>query len=392
MHTDRADTAVAVFDLGGTWFRWGRYTPARGLFECQRLPAVNHLSHPQLSAADLQAALADFILKRVRESRDAEHGGIRAVGVSIGAPVNAHNMTVLGSGPLWGPSAAPFRLREHLLEAMPELQWHVINDVTALLMPYMQDEAPYLKTMLVTVSSGIGSRLYDHRARCIPYDGGFGVQGEIGHLTCSFELDGRLIDRRCECGGWNHVNAFASGRGIAATLRELPSLAVGYGYLCGGPPDRWQAADDGYRLGIFQAAVERAEPAAIQLLEAFVRPLARTLAVALTLDPQIDRIIVTGGVAHGLGRQYREALERTFLREGIYQITAHDAHYLTRRLQWQDTDDFAGLRGAGIYISRIDAQQGEGARGGAPDPSNGRTRRRDALLGMDREDCRGLQD
>lgn len=355
-----SDPAIAVFDLGGTWFRWGRYQPSRGLADCQRIPALNYLSHPHSSAPELQSALTDFILTRARELHDGRED-VRLVGISIGAPVNAHDMTVLGSGPLWGKTAQPFRLHERLRKSAPDLRWHVINDVTALLAPYMIEDVRHSKTMLITVSSGIGSRLYDHRTRHIPYDLDYGVQGEIGHLVCSFELEGRRVNRLCECGGWNHVNAFASGRGIAETLRELPLLAPSYSDIICGSTVSWSEASEEYRLKMFHEALQRSNNSATALLDAFVTPLSRILATALTLDPEIDRIVMTGGVAHGLAKYYREALQRTFLHEELYQITPSDPHYLTRRLLWEDADDYAGLRGAGLYAARFVKEDSDGA-------------------------------
>jgi 2-epi-5-epi-valiolone 7-kinase len=355
-----SDAAIGVFDLGGTWFRSGCFRSPRALTGCKRVPAVNYLSHPLLSAVDLQNALADFILSRIRELRDQRHEEIGAVGISIGAPVNANDMTVLGSGPLWGPAARPFRLHQQLQKSAPQFRWHVINDVTALLAPYVMERTRYAKTMLITVSSGIGSRLYEHRTRHIPYDSKYGVQGEIGHLVCPFELEGRRINRLCECGGRNHVNAFSSGRGIAQTLRELPSLASCYRDIFADSPDEWRESGDEYRLASFRHALERGNDGALTLLELFVTPLAHILATALTLDPEIDRIVVTGGVVHGLGKHYREALRRTFLREELYQITSADPDYLTGRLHWEEADVYAGLRGAGIYAAILDREDHDG--------------------------------
>jgi predicted NBD/HSP70 family sugar kinase len=358
--THTANQTFAVFDLGGTWFRWGSYRLTHGLADCKRVPALNYLSHPNSKAADLQIALTDFIVKKVQELRDGACPEIRAVGISIGAPVNAHDMTVLGSGPLWGPSARPFYLHTRLQRSRPDLQWHVINDVTALLVPYMLDGTSYSKTMLITVSSGIGSRLHDHRTQRIPYDAKHGVQGEIGHLVCSFELNGKRINRLCECGGWNHVNAFASGRGIAETLRELPSLSASYHDMFSDPPLLWREASDEYRLKALQEVLQRDNQSAAALLDAFVTPLSRTLATALTLDPEIDRIVMTGGVVHGLGKYYRDALLRTFSREELYQITPSDPSYLARRLHWEDVDDYSGLRGAGLYAASLDREAQNG--------------------------------
>jgi predicted NBD/HSP70 family sugar kinase len=337
-----------VFDIGGTWFRWGLYGPLQGLTEFQRAPAINYLSHPASSAADLQTALVDFITQRVQEIRDNSYSELKMVSISVGAPIDAHDMTVLGSGPLWGPTAKPFHLQARLRKALPDMEWHIVNDVTALLAPYMQGEISHRKTMLITVSSGIGSRLYDHQKSRIPYDTKCGVQGEIGHLVVPFELCGKLLKRQCECGGWDHMNAFASGRGIAQTLRQLPSLSSSYGALFPDSPDSWHEANDEYRLRAFQTQLEHANDVAFSLLDALVTPLSRVLAAALCLDPDIDRIVITGGVAHGLGAHYREALQRAFMRDGLYQITSRDPHYLARRLYWDKPDDFAGLRGAGI--------------------------------------------
>ena len=351
MHDDCPDERIAVFDIGGTWFRWGIYEPTGDLVESQRSPAINYLSHPALSALDLQQALVDFILRHATALRDRYR--LRCIGISLGAPINAHDMTVLGSGPLWGPTARPFNLHARLHEAAPDLEWHVVNDVTALLARYMENDAPCKKTLLITVSSGIGCRLYDHVSRRIPYDPAYGVQGEIGHLVTPFELDGKLVKRRCECGGWNHMNAFSSGRGIGETLRSLPALSPSYRTLFADSADSWQHAGDDYRLNAFRAQLDQGNSAAGELLTAFVTPLVRALAGAFSLDPEIDRIVITGGVAHGLGVHYREALLRTFMRDGLYQITERDPNYLARRLHWEDAEDFAGLRGAGMYVARL---------------------------------------
>lgn len=351
MPFDRAQGRIAVFDLGGSWFRWGLYDRSSGLVLSRRAHAINYLSHPAWSAAQLQQAMLDFILQRVREMRCDGAGSFHSVSVALGAPINAHDQTVLGSGPLWGPSAKPCQLQARLQEALPELQWQVVNDVTALLAPYMDALSPFRKTLLITVSSGVGARLYDHRSGRIPYDPTHGVQGEIGHLTVAFELDGALIRRQCECGGCSHLNAFASGRGIARTLAELPDRAPRFGTLYPDGPDRWRRESDEYRLSAFTTQLALQSAAATELLEACTTPLSRTLAAALTMDPDIDRIVMTGGVPQGLGAAYRQALESTFLRDGLYQVTDHDPHYLTRRLHWQDPDDFAGLRGAGVYAA-----------------------------------------
>jgi 2-epi-5-epi-valiolone 7-kinase len=352
VHTEPDDLEIGVFDLGGTWFRWGIYRPDIGLIEWRRAPAINYLANPTLSAAELQSALIDFVVQHTVEMRTNRGEHLRDFTISVGAPVNAHDLTVLGSAPLWGPDARPLHLDSRLHLALPEINWHIVNDVAALLAPYMGTQTPCQKTLLITISSGIGSRLYNHRDERIPYDSQFGIQGEIGHLVTSFELDGKLIGRRCECGAWNHLNAFSSGRGILRTLEQLPTLSTIYSSLSCDSPDTWRQGGDDYRLRAFRVQLDMANKSALTLLDAIVSPLTRLLATALSLDPDIDRIVITGGVAHGLGTHYQEALHRTFVRDGLYLISQQDPHYLAKRLHWEKPDDFTGLRGAGILGSR----------------------------------------
>jgi 2-epi-5-epi-valiolone 7-kinase len=236
---------------------------------------------------------------------------------------------------------------------MPGLEWHVLNDVTALLTAHLEQSISFGKTLLITVSSGIGSRLYDHELERIPYDPRHGIQGEIGHLTCSFELEGSLLKRRCECGGWNHINAFSSGWGIAQTLSELPVLGDVFNRMVDRRAELWLQGTDSYRLAAFQRLLQGGNCTAVELLDAFVTPLTRTLCVALSLDPCIERIVITGGVAQALSPHYERALHRTFLREGLYQITERDPEYLARRMCFKVVDDFAGLLGAGIHAAAI---------------------------------------
>src|SRR3954464_10723837 len=107
MQADRDCAPIAVFDIGGTWFRWGSFDPLRGLLDSRRTAAINYRSHPHLNAEELQSALANFLVDRVQERNLRAQQPVHTASISLGAPINAHDLTVLGSGPLWGPSARP---------------------------------------------------------------------------------------------------------------------------------------------------------------------------------------------------------------------------------------------------------------------------------------------
>ena len=64
---------------------------------------------------------------------------------------------------------------------------------------------------VVTVSSGIGFKIFDRRlGACVNDDA-----GEIGHLV----IDESAGARRCECGERGHLAAFASGRAVEQAAR-----------------------------------------------------------------------------------------------------------------------------------------------------------------------------
>src|SRR6266700_3868644 len=99
----------------------------------------------------------------------------------------------------------------------------MVNDITASVLHYawLYERNNLSKLMLITISTGIGCRLYDARSNTVPVDRIHGLQGEIGHLPICFEYKGHPIELQCDCGGMNHINAFCSGRGIEALIRVL---------------------------------------------------------------------------------------------------------------------------------------------------------------------------
>jgi C7-cyclitol 7-kinase len=94
------------------------------------------------------------------------------------------------------------------LEARMGRRVYILNDVSAAGF-YLSTRTSAKRFLVVTVSSGIGSKLYDrdHSAGVIddpPY------AGEIGHLVVDWAPDAP----RCDCGGTGHLGAIASGRGV----------------------------------------------------------------------------------------------------------------------------------------------------------------------------------
>ncbi len=340
------DDCVAVFDIGGTYFRSAIWQEGR-IGAVTRRSAINYLNTTHDDPLELQEALANYLAVETDRLRTETKTSIGRAGISLGAPVHAQSGLVLQSGPLWGPKARPFDLKSALMRRCADVRWTIANDVTAGLVRYLKtcDPEQHARILFVTVSTGIGSRLYDFVRAGIPVDPIHGIQGEIGHLPVEAYFRGKRLCFNCDCGGARHLNAYASGRGILRLLRELSIRA----------PDALAASvmasvrdeNDEAVLSAFSRGVLSGDDLAMEVLDALTRPLATIFCTLLTHDPLVDSIVLSGGVVSALEPAYSASVDRQFRSHGLSQITTHDASYLARRLRIAPSDDLSGLIGAG---------------------------------------------
>ena len=94
----------------------------------------------------------------------------------------------------------------------------ILNDVSAAAW-YFARRIGVDRFAVVTISSGIGAKLFERR-----YPGGafddLPYAGEIGHLIVDRSPDAPM----CDCGGRGHLGAIASGRGIEREARRVAAL------------------------------------------------------------------------------------------------------------------------------------------------------------------------
>jgi predicted NBD/HSP70 family sugar kinase len=268
--------ATIVVDLGGTFLRIG---VVDGL-DLRRLEATRLAEFGERNGDvwdDVVASVAAFSARLEREGVPLE-GGIAIAfpgpvaegGVVAGAP------TVVGASRVIPDLAAAIALATRRPAVL-------LNDVSAAAW-YFGDRLSSERFGVVTVSSGIGAKIYD-RGRRPPVLDLPPYAGELGHI---------VVDRgphapACDCGGRGHLGAIASGRGFERLARlELAD------------PTLTNEAD-------LIPALRAGEPLALALLHASVRPLAGTLA-ALIVGAGLERIVVIGGFARALGTLYRDVL------------------------------------------------------------------------------------
>lgn len=346
------DTHTVVFDIGGTWFRSGMYTAGTGLTNQSKTPAYNYKNTPHDSITQLQLKLVDYLTKQVRSFRSTRID-IKGASISMGAALDDRTGEILNSGPLWGPNCEPFDLLGYLRKRMPEVDWLIINDVSAALLRHVND-SEYRKARrvnLITVSSGIACRTYDQKGQYIPLNAD-GIQGEIGHIPIHFSLFGEFITETCDCGGANHLNAFVSGRGITKILLRLSAFGTS-SIKDSELLNRLQGLSEMELNKTFFSMLNASNPDALKILDEVTFPIAEMIIRTLTIDAEVEKIIMTGGVVHAAEKHYIESLLRNLEKIGLYQVPS-PATFFRKTVTLGVDDDNSGLLGAAIaYENRM---------------------------------------
>lgn len=324
---------IIVFDIGGTWFRSGIYTKEKQLIAITKESAINYKNTSFETTQELQKKLVFYIKTQVTNlKKKYPQKQLSTIGISMGAALNAHTGYILNSGPLWGPTSVSFDLPKMLSENIPGMSIYIINDVSAALLREISEikNISFSKIMLITISTGIACRIFDVKRGIIPIDKVYGLQGEIGHLPIRFTYKRKYITLNCDCGEKNHLNSFSSGRGIEKII-QFQKRRESFSNLITGLEQR-----DEFAKGI---------------LDAVTKPIAELLLIIFTLDPEIEKVIFTGGVTHALKTHYLNSILYHLNKTGMYQITNQDRKFFEKRIFIGKDDDKSGLIGAALNIT-----------------------------------------
>ena len=346
---DTAQPTISL-DLGGTYFRSANVLTDGTVSKLTIADALSFKHFPNSDISSLQERLLQWVITEAERLADETEADSPVCAISLGAALNETNGIVYESGPLWGGGNGQFNMLEELRSRRPTFRWSIVNDVTAMLRYHawrLRHSTNWKKLLVLTVSSGIACRVLDRTRGMIPVHPKFGIQGEIGHVKVSFEVGMEPISLRCDCGGIDHLNAFCSGRGIEAVLRYL---AENNG-LDSDSPLYCHLFDR--RKGLanhLSAAVAVKDRQALKILQAVTKPVANAIVNAITLDPTIDRIVLTGGVVEGFGGYYRRAIVHHIMNNGPYIIGTYDPNYLPSMIEEAADGGTSGLVGAALSV------------------------------------------
>ena len=289
-----AERPVLAVDLGGTQIRAALITPDRGV-RFRRAEPTRDEAGP------------DVVVRRIAElasevRAEAAAAGLPApvgIGISSPGPVDPHRGLVLRPPNLEGWVNVPIVeiLTERL--GLPTILERDTN--VAVMAEWRYGAARGTRdAVYVTVSTGIGGGIISDGR---PLAGRDGLAGEIGHLVV--ELDGPA----CGCGGIGHVEAIASGTGIAREARALLER--------GGAPGLDRLAESATTIDaalVARAADEGDGDSQALLDRAWVAVGALCASLVNLLDPQV--IVIGGGIAENRPRLF-EAARRELSRRSL---------------------------------------------------------------------------
>jgi glucokinase len=327
--------AGLVFDLGGTHLRAAVATSDGRLVNTtkERLPSLAVGVNPREVWRTVNERLATYLARNIHHTPPQSPivisfpGPISDTGMPLQAP------TLTGAD----PDLPDFRTQ---LGALSGRSVYLLNDLSAAAW-YLSGFTPG-RFLVVTISSGIGSKLFDPAIGVlddVPF------AGEIGHSVA----DNSPHAVQCDCGGRGHLGAIASGRGIER-LARLGALAE---------PARFAESQCAHRYGASPStltnedhlvpAFRNGDPWATQIIGHATHYLARSLVHSIIVAG-LRSVVIIGGFALCAGEAYlavlrsaaRECCDYELLRQSIGQ-----------RLTLGEIGDEACLLGAAVYARRV---------------------------------------
>jgi glucokinase len=195
--------------------------------------------------------------------------------------------------------------------------------------------------MVVTVSSGIGSKIFDRRHPRSVFDD-IDYAGEIGHIRVDDDPRAPL----CDCGGRGHLGAISSGRGAENYARRAAATDPAFARSAcvsefGATP--YTLTNEKH----LAPAVRLGDVWATEIVNSCIQPLARTV-LQTVAAAGLERVVFIGGFALSLGEQYRALFQQALKKMCDYDVLTP---YLDNLVVLGDED--ACLLGAARYASRV---------------------------------------
>jgi glucokinase len=311
--------SALVFDLGGTHLRCG--VASAGAVQRRRKRRIQnflHGSEPERIASNIAAQIETYIAETAAEMSPPRD----PIVFSFPGPIDKHG-TTLDAPTVFGNTRGLLPDLPGELRRRTGREVYLLNDVSAAAWS-LSRRTTVNRFMVVTVSSGIGSKVFDRaHPRGVIDDPPYA--GEIGHYVVDHGPSAPL----CDCGGLGHLGAIASGRGVERTVQRirLDSTLTNEAHIV--------------------PAIRRGESWAIDILTACTRPLVNTL-LAVMMGIGLEKIFVIGGFAQSIGPPYVKLLNELFEANSRYHLVSSMVGHV---VELGSIDDESCLEGAAVYAA-----------------------------------------
>jgi len=332
------DAHALVFDLGGTNLRCAVWDSSAGIRSLRRVKIDNFLN------AKCMDVVWNNLLLHIEEYTSSVAKLISSnapIIVSFPGPIENQRRILQAPTFLGATGKIPDLVGD--LEKRTGRQTYVLNDITAAAW-YISLTSCVTRFMVITISSGIGSKIFDSSRPSGVIDAPAWA-GEIGHLL----VDGSSHAPRCDCGERGHLGAIASGRGIERAARNYASV----------DPCAFARSACAVRLGASATTLNNEDhlvPAAragdewcLEVIRRATKPLARVL-LAAVVAAGIERVIIIGGFALSLGPVYLRILGEEVAASCRYPLLTPSIGSL---LELGSSCEEACLMGAGAFARRL---------------------------------------
>lgn len=324
-----------LFDLGGTFLRSG-IAGEDGFISHRRKTRICSVVHG-LDPTEIWDRILASVLDYEKECGSHLRPGAPVI-LSFPGPIG-RNCSVLQAPTVAGSGETGFDLPS-AIRAATGRQVFILNDVSAAAWK-IAETARVQRFAVITVSSGIGSKIYD---RC--HASGVLAQppyaGEIGHVVVDDSADAPV----CDCGGRGHLGAIASARGIERIVRvraraDYPAFSRSLLFTRFGA----SAADLTNESHIVPALRAR-DPWTSSIVYECTRHLVRSL-LTVTMAAGLEKVYIIGGFPNALGSRYLEIIRSLAQELSKYQIAAE---YLDEFFKGVVTDQETCLEGCAAYL------------------------------------------
>ena len=329
-----------LFDLGGTHLRSAVLCANGALETVQAERVASHFTGA--STDETWNGIRHRVAKYAREVGSSLPTSAPVVMAFPGPVTGGRNITRAPT--LTGDSPVPDLAAE--IGGATGRPVYLVNDVAAAAWRFA-DITTVARFMVVTVSSGIGAKLFDRDNKRLVLETP-GYAGEIGH----FRVDDAPDAPECDCGQRGHLGAIASGRGIERAARRWATA----------DPSAFALSEAG-GAGVSGAVLTnedhlvpaclRGDDWSLALVRKCTMPLSRTL-VSTLMAAGLDHIFLIGGFAEALGDVYLEIVRTQVAHVGRHPF---DESNMGDRVTIAATDDNACLTGCAVFARHLNSRE-----------------------------------